>query len=135
MTTIQVPAGDDLELLASAIDAVCESNAVTFAGSDLPCCSACGGFRLVPPPKMAHRARFVRMAGAEQVARRGYGTCAELAAYDAGAARAQGKAAHCAIIEDARGPGMHHVVMVDEHGRDHDPADPRGCRGGCGSCS
>ena len=47
------------------------------------------------------------------------GRSAELAAYDAGAARAQGKAAHCAIIEDARGPGMHHVVMVDEHGRDH----------------
>ena len=135
--TVKVPrGGDELELLRAALDAVTESNARRMAQGDLPCCADCGELDLVEPSGWDHARRLVTIRGAEDTARRGAGTCAELAALDAGAQNARylsGESdvfATCEVIPDARGPGRHHVVVLKSDGTVKDHASPK--TGGCG---
>jgi len=135
--TIKVPRGsDELDLLRAAMDAVTSSNQRRMASGDLPCCVQCGELDLVEPQEKDHQDRIVEIAGAEDVIRRGAGTCAELAAYEAAAINrrfASGKSdvyAACDIVRDARGPGRHHVIVLKSDGTIVDHAVPR--EGGCG---
>ena len=84
-TTVKVPVGPgDVDLLAAALDAVTESNMQRMASSSaLPCCVNCGEFDVVEPSEASHASRLVAVRGADDVARTGAGTCAELACYDA----------------------------------------------------
>ena len=135
--TVKVPRGaDEIELLTAALDAVSAGNTRRMASGDLPCCVQCGELDLVEPREKDHVQRIVEIGGAEEVVRRGAGTCAELAAYDCGAINrrhAAGKSdiyAACDIVKDARGPGRHHVIVMKSDGTIIDHAAPR--NGGCG---
>ena len=138
-TTVKVPVGPgDVDLLAAALDAVTESNMQRMASSSaLPCCVNCGEFDVVEPSEASHASRLVAVRGADDVARTGAGTCAELACYDAAQAnleqlkRGGNNYAFAEILPDARGPGRHHVVVRRSDGTMYDPTQQREA---CGSC-
>ena len=138
-TTVQVPAGPgDLILLHAALAATTQANAEAMVEDEsLPCCSDCAELQLTAPSEREHEARAVRIRGVREVVESGAGTCAELAAVDAGGQNARflrgesDAAAECVILEDARGPGRHHVITQKTNGqtRDHSQASNGGC--GC----
>lgn len=138
-TTVEVPIGPgDLDLLAAALDAVTEANMERMAGAHmLPCCVNCGEFGVLEPSEASHAERLVRVRSAEDVARTGNGTCADLACYDAAAAnieqirRGGQNFAFAEIIPDFRGPGRHHVVVRRMDGSTYDPTTERKS---CGDC-
>jgi len=140
--TVKVPRGPgELELLRAALDAVTENNMVRMAeleaeGYEIPCCADCGELSLIEPSEHSHRERIVDIGGVEKVLATRSGTCAELAAYDAAKTNlrnAQGaspKYAACEVIENSRGPGRHHVVVLRSDGTVKDHAEIK--QGDCG---
>jgi len=139
-TSVKVPAGPgDTQLLRAALIAASQANTAQMLEDEaLPCCSQCAGLDLVEPPEYDHARRVVNIRGVREVLASGAGTCAELASIDAGAqnkrllAGESGTAAECEIIEDARGPGRHHVRVLKTSGAVTDHAMAK--EGDCG-CS
>ena len=134
----------DLELARAALDAAVDAGtaSVLEAGVDnFSCCAKCGGFDYVEPSPEDHAARYVRVQTPEQLARSKRGTCADLAIYNAciinakRIAKGKERMATAEIIPNARGPGKHHVVTVDDLGRVGDPAEAVKAGGKCKLCS
>jgi len=135
-----VPSGPgDIQLATAALASVCQSNALAMLDDpDSPCCSQCAGLEHREPSESDHRSGNIAIRGYEDVVASGGGTCAELAAIDAGAQNARLLAARTTtsartvVLEDARGPGRHHVIVQKSDGSFIDPAalEQEGC-----SCS
>jgi len=131
------PAGEDE---AAELEAVCElvvqSNTQWMErhiadGYEVPCCAKCAGVRYVPPTKADYRLGRIRVDGAQQLLATKRGACGSVAAYDAAAARTEGKEAWVVIVP--QGGSYYHAIVGTNDGT-YDPTAKMALGGSTCAC-
>jgi len=145
-TTITIPADSqsDLEISQAALDAAADAGTAEILDlglDEFPCCAKCGGVRYQEPDESSFTQRHVTIRPPSEVIASGYGTCAEIAVYNAAVTNAKhvagrsDRTATAELIPDHRGPGRHHAITVNDQGKIGDPIEAADPERPCSLCS
>ena len=134
MTTFSIAedAESNVHLGRAVLDAATDAGTaqiLELGVENFPCCAKCSGMEYREPTDASFAGRSVSIRSPMEIIQSGYGTCAEIAVYNAAVTNAKlitGKGVRSAtaeLIPDAQGPGRHHAVMVDDLGKVVDPVE------------
>lgn len=146
MTTFSIPgdAETDVEMGRAALDAATDAGMaqiLEMGVENFPCCAKCSGMEYREPDEASFRGRSVSIRSPMEIIQSGYGTCAEIAVYNAAVTNAKlvsgrgVRSATAELVPDAQGPGRHHAVMVDDQGKVVDPVELLDKERPCTLCS